>query len=129
MRLRVGVGTSRGRVRELNEDAYVVRATQGLFVVCDGMGGAPAGEVASSIAASTILRHLEESPLTAAGVPLRQDGYRPQTNHLAAAVRRSNRVIYEQGQRDPRHADMATTVVGAWVIDQIASVAHVGDSR
>jgi protein phosphatase len=38
-------------------------------------------------------------------------------------------VIYAQGRRDPRQAEMGTTVVGAWVNQHIASVAHVGDSR
>ena len=55
MRLRVGAGTDTGRVRALNEDAYVLRADEGLFVVCDGMGGAPAGEVASQMAVDAIL--------------------------------------------------------------------------
>jgi PPM family protein phosphatase len=41
----------------------------------------------------------------------------------------SNRVIYDQGQGDPRCAEMGTTVVSAWVTHNIASVAHVGDSR
>ena len=50
MRLRVGAATNKGRVREINEDVYVLRAAQGLFVVCDGMGGGPDGEVASRIA-------------------------------------------------------------------------------
>ena len=49
MKLRAGVTTDRGRVRSLNEDAYVCRGDEGLFVVCDGMGGAPAGEIASQL--------------------------------------------------------------------------------
>ena len=55
MRLRVGAGTDTGRVRALNEDAYMLRTDEGLFVVCDGMGGAPAGEVASQMAVDAIL--------------------------------------------------------------------------
>ena len=43
MRLRIGARTDIGRVRDLNEDVYAVRPDQGLFVVCDGMGGCPAG--------------------------------------------------------------------------------------
>ena len=129
MRLRVGAGTSPGRVRELNEDVYMSRAAQGLFVVCDGMGGAPAGEVASQVAATTILEELDRSPVPAASLRPREGGYRPQTNRLAEAIRRSNQVIYEQGRKNPRQAEMGTTVVGAWLTQQIASVAHVGDSR
>lgn len=129
MRLRVGAGTSTGRVREENEDVLVVREAQGLFLVCDGMGGGPAGEVASQIAASTIVRALDDAP--AMGAPLRADGsdYRIHTKRLADAVRRSNRMIYEQGLNNPAQREMGTTVVGAWIADGMASVAHVGDSR
>ncbi len=104
----------------------MLRAEIGLFVVCDGMGGAPAGEVASQIGVETILRHLKFVPIgTSAG----EQGYLPQTSRLAKAVCRSNRVIYDQAQKDPRQAGMGTTVVAAWISDHVASVAHVGDSR
>lgn len=130
MRLRVGARTDTGRVRALNEDVYVSRPERGLFVVCDGMGGAPAGEVASQVAVETILEHLEGGGDEVA-VESATDGcsYLPRTNRLARAVRRSNQVIYDQGRNDPRQAKMGTTVVGAWVTQHIASVAHVGDSR
>ena len=130
MRLRVGARTDLGRVRALNEDVYVSRPAQGLFVVCDGMGGAPAGEVASQVAVETILAQLDAAGQDGAGgTEAAECGYLPQTNCLAQAVRRSNHVIYAQGRRDPRQAEMGTTVVGAWVNQHIASVAHVGDSR
>ena len=58
MRLRVGAATHIGRVRALNEDVYLVRAERGLFVVCDGVGGAPAGEVASQMAVDSVLTQL-----------------------------------------------------------------------
>lgn len=117
-------------MRALNEDVYVSRPEQGLFVVCDGMGGAPAGEVASQVAVETILAQLEASGHEgAAGTETDACGYLPRTSSLAQAVRRSNQVIYAQGRRDPRQAEMGTTVVGAWLNQHIASVAHVGDSR
>lgn len=129
MRLRVGAATNKGRVRELNEDVYIARAAKGLFVVCDGMGGAPDGEVASRIAAETILRELDGTPRSA--VPARKEecGYLPQTCRLAEAVRFSNEVIYRQGHASAGRVAMGTTVVGAWINHHIASVAHVGDSR
>jgi len=130
MRLRVGAGTDRGQVRQLNEDVYMVRAERGLFIICDGMGGAPAGEVASEIAARTILEHLNASVRDSNGSSAADEqGYLARTSRLAAAVRRSNQVIFEQAQKDPRQAKMGTTVVGVWIQRNIASVAHVGDSR
>ena len=127
MRLNVGAGTHTGLVRSLNEDAYMLRADEGLFVVCDGMGGAPAGEVASQMAVDAILRELQDDSLASSepGEP----GYLPHTNRLAEVVRRSNEVIYDQAQKDPRQAGMGTTVVGAWIGRHVVSIAHVGDSR
>lgn len=130
MRLRVGAATDVGRVRDQNEDVYVLQADTGLFVVCDGMGGAPAGEVASEIGVKAILRHVAgPSDGQSAGGASDGQAYLPHTQRLAEAVRRSNRVIYDQAQRDPDQAEMGTTVVAAWVRDHVASVAHVGDSR
>ena len=130
MRLRVGAATDVGRVRALNEDAYVARAERGLLLVCDGMGGAPAGEVASQIAVDNILRQLAAVPRRRiASLKPDGSGYLLQTRHLADAVRGSNRLIYRQAQDDELQAGMGTTVVGAWITAQIASVAHVGDSR
>lgn len=125
MRLRVGAGSDTGRVRDLNEDAYFLRAADGLFLVCDGMGGAPAGEVASRMALDAILRGLNGEAGQAPAV----GHYLPHTNRLAEAVRRSNAFIYGQAQQDPRQAGMGTTVVGAWIRQHVAGVAHVGDSR
>lgn len=130
MRLRVGTATDVGRVRDLNEDAYASRASQGLFVVCDGMGGAPAGEVASQMAVDTIVAELNGAERDLARSPApNQPGYRLQTSRLVNAVRRSNACIYNQAQLDRRQAQMGTTVVGAWINGHVASVAHVGDSR
>lgn len=130
MRLLVGAATDVGRVRKQNEDVYELREAQGLFIVCDGMGGALAGEVASDLAVKAIVAELDgagaDGPDAAAG---RDNGCLRQTSRLAEAVRRSNQVIYDQALRDPQQAGMGTTVVSVWITDNVASVAHVGDSR
>jgi PPM family protein phosphatase len=130
MRLRVGASTDTGRVRELNEDAYALRADDGLFVVCDGMGGAPAGEVASRMAIDVMLQRLD-APQRISASATRCDArdYLPHTTRLADAVRSSNEFIYDRAQRDPDRAGMGTTLVGAWIRQHVAGVAHVGDSR
>jgi len=128
MRLRVGAATDVGQVRKLNEDAYTVIPRQGVFVVCDGMGGAAAGEVASQMTIETIQKHLTSNDRAPAPVA-NPSGYLARTERLAEAVRESNRAIYELAQEDRKKAGMGTTFVGVWVEDNIASVAHVGDSR
>ena len=130
MRLRVGAATDTGRVRAPNEDAFAARAEDGLFVVCDGMGGAPAGEIASQMAVEAIVRELNApSRESLASSTSGEHAYLPRTDRLAEAVRRSNRCIYDRACSDPGRAGMGTTMVGAWIREHIASVAHVGDSR
>jgi len=125
MRLKVGVATSVGRVRQTNEDAYLVRADQGLFVVCDGMGGAAAGEVASQLAVETIAAQVANGALIGAV----HRGFQPRTAGLGKAIEAANGVIIARARDEQAHAGMGTTVVGMWFGDGLASIAHVGDSR
>ena len=127
MRLQVGARTDAGRVRSLNEDVYLLRPEQGLFLVCDGMGGCPAGEVASEMAARSIVEYVNGPDGNSANAA--DDGYLPQSRRLRSAVERSNQYIFERAQVEPDRAGMGTTVVGAWFDGQLVSVAHVGDSR
>src|SRR5208283_5771340 len=56
--------TDRGRKRESNEDAFGFSVEHGVYVVCDGMGGAAAGEIASSLAVDEVMRLLTGSAAT-----------------------------------------------------------------
>jgi len=87
MRLHVGARTDAGRMRSLNEDVYLLRPEQGLFLVCDGMGGCPAGEVASEMAARAILDYVNGHDGLANG---NGDGYLPHSRRLRSAIERSN---------------------------------------
>src|SRR5262249_11324528 len=119
--------TDTGRVRSLNEDVYLLHPKQGLFLVCDGMGGCPAGEVASEMATRSILEHVNAHG--GQTVNPSHDGYLPHRRRLRGAVEHSNQSIFERAQAEPERAGMGTTVVGAWFNGQLVSVAHVGDSR
>jgi protein phosphatase len=128
MRLKVGAATSVGRVRPINEDAYLAKSEQGLFVVCDGMGGAAAGEVASRLAVETIASTLNGGDEEDDGG---EDaaGFHPRTVQLGQAIRAANYAIMQRAKADQAEAGMGTTVVGIWVGAGVVSVAHVGDSR
>ena len=127
MQLIFGAASDRGRVREINEDAFGSRPDAGLFVVCDGMGGGAAGEVASRIATDTVLEQV--------GATDRDDDesddheFLPKTGLLAVAVRRANHAILRRAKAEAGHAGMGTTIVAVSLAEHVASVAHVGDSR
>lgn len=120
-----------GRTRMHNEDRYGVDPDLGLFVVCDGMGGEKAGEVASELAVETIRKHL----LATAGMCARPSLGQPDdtvslvTNRLASAVRLANETIYSSAVDHVEWSGMGTTVVAAVIHDDVLSYAHVGDSR
>lgn len=108
-----------GKRRTGNEDAYGLQVVEhgltGNFVVCDGMGGAAGGEVASSIAVEAMLRALGLDPLTA--------------ESMQRAVSAANASVYSTAERDMRLAGMGTTLVALATRGQNAWIAHVGDSR
>ena len=132
MRLKVGAATSIGRVRQINEDAYLAKSEQGLFVVCDGMGGAAAGEVASRLAVDTIGSQLTPpslSELQPEGGGNGDSHFHDHTVQLGDAIRQANLAIIGRARADASQTGMGTTVVGAWAHDGVVSIAHVGDSR
>ncbi len=111
--------TDRGRKRPSNEDAFGFSVEHGVYVVCDGMGGAAAGEIASSIAVDEILRHLTSRREDETALP-----------ELAEkAVCAANEAIYSRAQRNQRLNGMGTTLVALVVEERRAWVFNVGDSR
>lgn len=115
--------TDRGRKRTSNEDAFGYSIEDGVYLVCDGMGGAAAGEVASSLAIEEVLR------LVALHRP--QEGSEPLSAEALAqeSARSANQLIHERSTRNPRLRGMGTTLVGILTGDRVACIFHVGDSR
>jgi protein phosphatase len=130
MRLEVGARTDTGRVRAQNEDVFLVWPARGLFLVCDGMGGCPAGEDASKMAARAFLEFVNRRDRpNDARASASDAAYRPLSRRLRRAVERSNDYVFERAQAEPERAGMGTTIVSAWISGPLVSVAHVGDSR
>lgn len=131
MRISVEALTDVGLIRELNEDSYRVIAEKNAVVVCDGMGGHAAGEVASATAADTIsdlVRGGLDAQSIHTALPLGED-WPEEAVHLAAAVRLANRRLYNEASRSHKLRGMGTTVVAALFRPGALITAHVGDSR
>jgi PPM family protein phosphatase len=105
--------TDTGRRRRHNEDAFV--AEPPLFAVADGMGGAQAGELASSLAAAA----LKDSQAPGGGGEGRVD----------ELIQQANRRVYERQSQDAAASGMGTTMTVALVEDGRVAFGHVGDSR
>jgi protein phosphatase len=124
----------RGKVRSANEDSFGISPEEGLFVVCDGMGGAAAGEVASRIAVDTMLKSfsnvaeaLAKKDTAADVVPVSADiGV---SALLRDAVEDANHLVYSKAANDSRLHGMGTTLVAMLAREKSVWVAHVGDSR
>jgi protein phosphatase len=123
--------TDIGKRRKINEDA--IFAANNLFLVCDGMGGHKAGEVASHVAVETIARFVERTEedreLT---WPF---GFNPRlsynANRLRTAIKLANRAVHRQASSREEYTGMGTTVAAVLVAPSEARVtyANVGDSR
>ena len=113
--------TDRGRKRPSNEDAFGYSDEDGVYVVCDGMGGAAAGEIASSLAVDEVLRLTDGAGHDAGSFAV--------PAALEQAIAAANEAIYTRSQRNQRLSGMGTTMVALAVRDAHAWVLNVGDSR
>ena len=112
--------TDRGRKRPSNEDAFGFSVEAGTYVVCDGMGGAAAGEIASSLAVDEILRRMSK----------REQGILMALPAAAEeAISAANAAVYSRAQRNPRLAGMGTTLVAMVADGRHVWVLNIGDSR
>jgi PPM family protein phosphatase len=110
--------TDRGRKRPSNEDAFGYSIEHGVYVVCDGMGGAAAGEVASSVAVAEVMQLLTNRP-----------GANPLPADAEQAVAAANEAIFSRSQRSEKLNGMGTTLVALLAEERHAWMLNVGDSR
>ncbi|MBX3192923.1 MAG: Stp1/IreP family PP2C-type Ser/Thr phosphatase [Labilithrix sp.] len=142
VRVKLFARTDVGQVREHNEDNFLVadltRRSRGLleanratgignqgavFAVCDGMGGAAAGEIASQLAVDIIYERLVDA---LGERPLKRDDL---ARRLVRAVEAAGLRIFHEAKADRSRRGMGTTVTAAALVDDVLFFAQVGDSR
>lgn len=114
-----------GRERSTNQDAFIAGEFQNgaaFAVVCDGMGGANAGKVASEKAATLISDYIVKSysqKMSVSGIE----------KMLRAAVASANEEVYTASRQNDEYEGMGTTAVVTLAADNLVHIVHVGDSR
>ncbi len=118
--------SDRGHVRQINQDVCLTHydnlRNTALLVVCDGMGGAKAGNIASDIAAKAFLEHMQNTVTE-------ENNIIDIMQHMNQAIRSANIQVYERSINDTECNGMGTTLVAAAVVNNGVVIANVGDSR
>ena len=116
--------TDIGLLRRMNQDTYAIREAEkkpnAIVAVCDGMGGAAAGNVASVVAVNHFMSVLE---------PLLESDEMPSVDVINQAVDAANSAVYEMALEDRELEGMGTTLVAAYICGNQVRVVNVGDSR
>jgi serine/threonine protein phosphatase PrpC len=126
--------TDVGRKRDHNEDNFLVDKKLSLFIVCDGMGGHAAGEVASALTVRVVHEELKrESDLLAdylAGkTGADKVSKRDVINILEFSINRASARVHAEAVKDNRKRGMGTTLAMILFLGNQAFISHVGDSR
>ncbi len=137
MRLELGAATSPGRVRERNEDSFLVQhlvccnldawRELAVLVVADGMGGAAGGDRASGLVIRTVAAKLTSFISEILNGESKEAG--AVADAVADALRESNRIVWHTAQREAAYKGMGATAAVAVVWGEEVSIGHVGDCR
>ena len=117
--------TDPGNIRSQNQDAYNIVEfghDRAIMIVCDGMGGAKSGNVASSMAAEAFVAEVRRSQRLALSVERVKQ-------ILLGALELANKAVYEHAKLGDEYSGMGTTLVAAFLLKNTAVVINVGDSR
>ena len=117
--------TDPGNIRAQNQDAYKIVELghdRVLMIVCDGMGGAKSGNVASSMAVEAFVAEVRRSQRLAVSVERVKQ-------ILRSALELANKAVYEHAKLGDEYSGMGTTLVAAFLLKNTAVLINVGDSR
>jgi len=131
MRLRYAARTELGSIRERNEDNYLIDPKLQLFIVADGIGGGPRGDVASALATKLFRSYLKKNIDTLDR--FRRDPSPSNRDEVRTLMRRAamlaNQGLFAQAKSHPELKGMGTTLTSLLIIEGHAFCVHVGDSR
>lgn len=128
--------TDVGRIREHNEDNFLIDRSLNLFIVADGMGGHQAGEVASAMAVNFMREAVKEhiyllEKFNKDEIPIEKipEARQQVCDFMEEAVKKASKQIWEESQTDPLKRGMGTTLSALLIAGGYGFIAHVGDSR
>ncbi len=110
--------------KSTNDDFFAAASDLKLFLVCAGVSGHAGGNVASRLAAETVVETVRRN-LAGSAVPTIQEA----AKLLQTAVLTASKTVFDKAQRDPNLNRMATTLDAAWLVGDRLVTAHTGDSR
>ncbi|MBM3225893.1 MAG: serine/threonine-protein phosphatase [Candidatus Tectomicrobia bacterium] len=131
MRITASGRTDVGRQRDHNEDACLLDADLGLYIVCDGMGGHAAGEIASQETVRLVRDTIHRRKILI-GEYQKSPTFEQRTQVLRLveeAIQAACGHVYAMGQIDEAKKGMGTTIAMLLTLGEGAIIAHVGDSR
>jgi serine/threonine protein phosphatase PrpC/CRP-like cAMP-binding protein len=131
MRITASGQTDIGRQRDHNEDAWLIDPDLGLYIVCDGMGGHAAGEIASQETVRLVQASIRRQRAVLSDY-INSPTFEQRTQVLRlveGAVQEACAHVYAMGQSDPLQKGMGTTIAMLLALGEAAVIAHAGDSR
>lgn len=117
-RFKASAASVKGARNAENQDSYMTLTEQGVFAVCDGMGGHAGGQVASQLTIRTLLNILEADNSKSLSI-----------DYLTYLIEYTNRVVYQHAYEHLELRGMGTTLVLAWISQAQLQLYHIGDSR
>lgn len=125
--MEIGVKTSKGKIREINQDSYYISDDENcpLFIIADGMGGHKAGEIASRMAVEIISSSFLDQ-IKGSSSEMDDDSI---INAIRNSIYKANDEIYRKSNEVEEYSGMGTTVTMAYENNGKLFIGHVGDSR
>lgn len=122
--------TDVGRVRDHNEDNFLIAEDMPLAAVSDGMGGHASGEVASQITVDTLRRYYTDTHETGADTwPFPMPSLHVERDRMTVSIKLANTIIHDTGKRDTSKKGMGCTADAIYFSQGRFFIGHVGDSR